>query len=255
MTVSPIISIEDFHVSIQEQSILKDVNLKFEPHQITCIIGPSGGGKSTLIRSINRMNDEVVGHKTQGNIKFLSENIYDKKHDTAALRSTIGMVFQKPCVFPKSIKENVLFGIEKAKKLSKQEKDQLVEENLKAVSLWKEVEHRLNDKANSLSLGQQQRLCIARTLAMKPQVILFDEPTSSLDPISSKVIEELMLQLKASYSILFVTHNIQQAKRIADQLVFICDGQVVESGSAQQMFTCANHSQTKAFLDQGICEC
>ncbi len=250
-----LINISNFHVWINDTHILNNINLDFPEKQITCIIGPSGSGKSTLIRSLNRINDEVEGFMTEGTIHVNGKTIYEKSIDIAQLRSQIGMVFQKPCVFPKSISENVLFGIQHSKKLTKHEKLQIVEENLKAVSLWKEVSHRLNDKANSLSIGQQQRLCIARTLALKPKIILLDEPTSSLDPVSSRAIEEMMLRLKEDYTLVFVTHNIQQAKHIADNLVFICDGKVIEEGVASKIFKNPSNSQTKNYLNDEYCDC
>lgn len=254
-TVNNIIDIEGLQIWIKENHILDTISLSIPKNKITCIIGPSGSGKSTLIRSINRINDDVDGITTQGKIDFNGKSILDKNSDVASLRTQIGMVFQKPCVFPKSIKENVLFGIQHLKKLNKLEKLQIVEYYLKKASLWKEVSHRLNDKAISLSIGQQQRLCIARTLAVKPEVILLDEPTSSLDPLSTRAIEEMMVNLKQSYTIVFVTHNIQQAKRIADNLIFICDGKVIEQGKASELFTCAKNSKTRAYLKDEYCAC
>jgi len=249
------IEIKNFHVWINENHILDNIKLAIPKNEITCIIGPSGSGKSTLIRSINRINDEVSGINIQGEILFNRLSINEKDVDVAQLRSQIGMVFQKPCIFPKSIKENVLFGIQHLKKLSKLEKLQIAEENLKTVSLWKEVAHRLNDKAISLSIGQQQRLCIARTLAIKPEVILLDEPTSSLDPVSTRAIEDMMVKLKEDYTIVFVTHNIQQAKRIADNLVFICDGKLIEQGPASKILSCPTDPKTKAYLRDEYCDC
>jgi len=254
-TEKEIIQFKNFQVWINENHILDNIQLSIPKNEITCIIGPSGSGKSTLIRSINRINDEVTGLNTQGEIIFNGLSIKNKDVDVARLRTQIGMVFQKPCVFPKSIKENVLFGIQHLKKLSKLEKLQIAEEKLRAVSLWKEVSHRLNDKAISLSIGQQQRLCIARTLAVKPEVILLDEPTSSLDPVSTRAIEDMMVELKEKYTIVFVTHNIQQAKRIADNLVFICDGKLIEQGPASRLFSCSTNPQTKAYLRDEYCDC
>lgn len=254
-TVDDIITIESLQVWIKENHILNDITLNIPKNKITCIIGPSGSGKSSLIRSINRINDDIDGIITQGNINFNGNSILEKNTDVASLRTQIGMVFQKPCIFPMSIKENVLFGIQHLKKLDKLERLQIVEDHLKTASLWKEVSHRLNDKAISLSIGQQQRLCIARTLAVKPEVILLDEPTSSLDPLSTRAIEEMMVKLKESYTIVFVTHNIQQAKRIADNLIFICDGKVIEQGKASELFSCAKNSQTRAYLKDEYCAC
>ncbi len=254
-TLKEVIQIKNFQVWIKENHILANIQLSIPKNEITCIIGPSGSGKSTLIRSINRINDGISGLNIQGEIIFNGLSVNDKDVDVAQLRTQIGMVFQKPCVFPKSIKENVLFGIQHLKNLSKLEKLQIAEEHLKTVSLWKEVSHRLNDKAISLSLGQQQRLCIARTLAVKPEVILLDEPTSSLDPVSTRAIEEMMVKLKENYTIIFVTHNIQQAKRIADNLIFICDGKVIEQGPASRIFSCSTNPQTKAYLRDEYCDC
>lgn len=250
-----IIQLEDFYAGINNTKILDGINLSLPEKQVTCIVGPSGSGKSTLIRSINRINDEVPGFWTKGNIDFGKHPVHSCKTNTAWLRSQIGMVFQKPCVFPKSIKENVLFGINHLKKLSKADKLQVAEHTLKTVSLWDEVAHRLHEKANGLSAGQQQRLCIARTLAIEPQVIFLDEPTSSLDPKSTRSIEDMMVNLKEQYTIVFVTHDIQQAKRIADHLVFLCDGRIIEAGPASTLFTNPSNPRTKAYLDDEICEC
>lgn len=250
-----VIDISNFSVAINKISILKDINLQIPERQITCIVGPSGSGKSTLIRSINRINDEVSGYISTGDIQFQKSSIFKKGLDVANLRTQIGMVFQKPCVFPKSIQENVLFGIQHVKKMSKSEKSAVVEEQLKVAALWNEVSNRLDDKGSTLSIGQQQRLCIARTLAMQPSVILLDEPTSSLDPVSTRGIEEMMLTLKNKYSIVFVTHNIQQAKRLADHLVFMCDGAIIEQGAASQMFTNPKHTKTRSYLMDEYCDC
>lgn len=256
----PVIEIGNFNVWFNDIHILRDLNVRFRENQITCIIGPSGSGKSTLIRSINRINDDIEGFAYKGEIILNNghisvQNIYHNGTDVNFLRTQVGMVFQKPCVFPKSIYENVLFGIKYLKKLSRQEKQQIVEENLKAVSLWKEVSNRLHDKAATLSIGQQQRLCIARTLAVKPSVILLDEPTSSLDPISTYAIENLMLQLKRQYTIIFVTHNIVQAKRIADYIVFICEGRIIEHGTKEKLFSNPDEQQTVDYLSNEYCEC
>jgi phosphate transport system ATP-binding protein len=248
-------SVSNFHVWIKEAHILNNIQLNFPENKITCIVGPSGSGKSTLIRSLNRINDDVQGLTTKGKVLFEGQDIYDKCVDVAKLRSEVGMVFQKPCIFPKSISENVVFGVQQLKKLSKADKEQIVEESLKEVALWDEVSMRLNDKASALSIGQQQRLCIARTLALKPKVILLDEPTSSLDPVSTRAIEDMMLKLKEHYTLVFVTHNIQQAKRIADNLVFVCDGKVIEQGQASRMFYQPASPKTAAYLNTEYCEC
>jgi phosphate transport system ATP-binding protein len=250
-----IIDAKNFNVWFHEHHVLNDVSVGFQENQINCIVGPSGSGKSTLIRSINRLNDTAEGVFFKGAIEFNGKNIYHKSVDETSLRKEIGMVFQKPCIFPKSISQNVLFGIQHLRKLSKLEKMQIVEETLTAVSLWKEVSHRLNEKADTLSIGQQQRLCIARTLAVNPEVIVLDEPTSSLDPVSTRAIEDLMLTLKEEYTLVFVTHDILQAKRISDHLIFMCNGQVIEQGSKEQLFNSPKEEQTRSYLIDEYCEC
>jgi len=251
---TPCIQIQQFNAWFDQIQVLKDINLQFNLHQINCIIGPSGSGKSTLIRSINRINDNIASFKYQGEILLRSINILAEQ-DVTAIRKQLGMVFQKPCVFPNSIHENVLFGLQFNKTLSVQQRQNIVEEKLKAVALWQEVQHRLNSPATDLSLGQQQRLCIARTLAVDPHVLLLDEPTSSLDPVSSRAIEDLMLQLKDRYTIIFVTHNILQAKRIADRLIFMCDGKVIEQGDKEQLFNSPAKRQTWDYLNNEYCYC
>ena len=250
-----VIEAKDFNVWFHEHHVLNDISVSFYQNQINCIVGPSGSGKSTLIRSINRLNDDAEGVYFKGTIQFNRRNIYQKGVDETSLRKEIGMVFQKPCIFPKSISQNVLFGIQHLRKLSKQEKAQIVEDNLKAVSLWKEVSHRLNKKADTLSIGQQQRLCIARTLAVNPEVIVLDEPTSSLDPVSTRAIEDLMLKLKKEYTLVFVTHDILQAKRISDHLIFMCNGQIIEQGPKEKLFNTPENEQTRNYLRDEYCEC
>jgi phosphate transport system ATP-binding protein len=252
---APAVNLEDFHVWFGEAHILRGIDVGLQEYRINCIVGPSGSGKSTLIRSINRMNDEAADYSFKGAIYVNGENILDKSVNVARLRTVIGMVFQKPCVFPKSVSENVLFGIQHLKKLSRQEKLQIVEDHLKSTYLWKEVSHRLHDNAVSLSIGQQQRLCIARALAVKPKVILLDEPTSSLDPVSTRAIEDLMLELKQKYTIVFVTHNIQQAQRVADHLIFMCNGRIIEQGTKQKLFSTPEKDQTRKYLNEEYCDC
>lgn len=249
-----LIDVRQFTASFDQIRILKNIDLRFNKHQINCIIGPSGSGKSTLIRSINRINDDIDTFSHQGEILFNGKNIYAEK-EVNELRTKIGMVFQKPCVFPKSISKNVLFGLQFSKKLSVNQRQAIIEEKLKAVALWNEVKHRLDDQATALSIGQQQRLCIARTLAVNPQVLILDEPTSSLDPTSSRAIEDLMLQLKDRYTIIFVTHNILQAKRISDRLIFMCEGQVIEQGAKEKLFMQPEKQQTWDYLNNEYCQC
>lgn len=253
--VSTAVQIHDFHVWFGDAHILQGIDTAFREYCVNCIVGPSGSGKSTLIRSINRMNDEAKNYRFKGAISLNGQNILTKSLNVTRLRTEVGMVFQRPCVFPKSIFDNVLFGIQHLRKLSRQEKQQIVEETLKSVSLWKEVSHRLHDKSASLSLGQQQRLCIARTLAVKPKMLLLDEPTSSLDPVSTRAIEALMLELKKTYTIVLVTHDIRQAQRVADYLIFMCNGRIIEQGPKRRLFTQPQKEQTRQYLNEEYCDC
>jgi len=249
------IEINHFHAWFHDFHVLQNINLTFSGKSISCIVGPSGSGKSSLIRCINRINDDTDGFFYKGNILFGKLNVYDNGTDVNHLRTQVGMVFQKPCVFPKSIYENVLFGIKYLRKLSRDEKYQIVENNLRAVSLWKEVSDRLHKKAITLSLGQQQKLSIARTLALEPKVLLLDEPTSSLDPISTNAIENLILRLKEHYTIIYVTHNIDQARRLADYMVFMCNSKVIEHGAKEKIFTNPDKQQTLDYLNHEFCAC
>ena len=251
---TPCIKMQQFNAWFDNIQVLKDINLQFNLHQINCIIGPSGSGKSTLIRSINRINDDIATFRHQGEILLKGTNLLAEQ-DVATIRKQLGMVFQKPCVFPNSIRENVLFGLQFDNTYSQQQRQAIMEDKLKAVALWNEVQQRLDSPATELSLGQQQRLCIARTLAVGPQVLLLDEPTSSLDPVSCRAIEDLMLQLKDRYTIIFVTHNILQAKRIADRLIFMCDSQVIEQGNKEQLFNNPVKQQTWDYLNNEYCYC
>lgn len=243
------VCIKNYNVWFGDNHVLNNISLCVNNNTTTCIIGPSGSGKSTLLRSINRIHDVDKKVMQKGEILFNNNSILDKKTDLVELRTKIGMVFQRPCVFPMSIKDNVLFGIKHHKKISSIESVELVEKHLKQVSLWDEVKHRLNDQANSLSIGQQQRLCIARTLAVHPQVLLMDEPTSSLDPVSTKVIEDLVIKLSHEYTILFVTHNINQAKRIANQIVFMSSGVIVEQADVKSFFNTPKFEQTISYIN------
>ncbi len=250
-----LVAVHGFHVWFHKHHVLNDVSVTFLRNRINCIIGPSGSGKSTLIRSLNRINDDVEGFVCKGSVRFHDEEIYDRTTDVTRLRTRIGMVFQKPCIFPTSISANVLFGARHVRTIPAGQQLELVEEKLRAVSLWKEVQHRLDEPAISLSIGQQQRLCLARTLAVEPEVILLDEPTSSLDPVSTRAIEELLLDLKQNYTIIFVTHDILQAKRIADQLIFLCNGQVIEQGEKDALFRAAQRPETRSYLNEEYCDC
>jgi phosphate transport system ATP-binding protein len=227
---------------------LKSINLDFPDRQVTGMIGPSGCGKSTLLRCINRMYDLYPGQRATGEIMMDGENIISPGMDLNQLRSRIGMVFQKPTPFPMSIYDNIAFGVKLHERLSKAAMDERVEWSLKLGALWDEVKDRLTSSAAGLSGGQQQRLCIARSLAVEPEVILMDEPCSALDPIATLKIEELIDELKRDFTIVIVTHNMQQAARCADQVAFFYIGEMVEVGSAAQMFTAPQQRRTQEYI-------
>jgi len=247
-------SFENFGAWFGESCILSSISVDVPARSVTCIVGPSGSGKSTLLRSLNRINEDTPTFSATGDMRIAGRSIITDFADVTELRRKVGMVFQRPCVFPCSIAENVLFGV-RDKRLSKMERRTLVEESLRAASLWKEVSNRLNDSAISLSLGQQQRLCIARTLAMKPEVILLDEPTASVDPVSARAIEETIMTLSKTYTILMVTHDLRQTRRVSDQVMFICDGSLIESGSKAHMFSANATSKTRDYLNEEFCDC
>ncbi|HGI4689658.1 TPA: phosphate ABC transporter ATP-binding protein PstB [Streptococcus agalactiae] len=226
---------------------LKDVNLDIEEKEITAFIGPSGCGKSTLLKSINRMNDLVKNYKITGDITLEGEDVY-RQLDINQLRKKVGMVFQKPNPFPMSIYDNVAFGPRTHGIHSKAELDDIVERSLKQAALWDEVKDRLHKSALGMSGGQQQRLCIARALAIEPDVLLMDEPTSALDPISTAKIEELVIQLKKNYTIVIVTHNMQQAVRISDKTAFFLMGEVVEYNKTSQLFSLPQDERTENYI-------
>ena len=227
---------------------LKSVNLDFPARQVTGMIGPSGCGKSTLLRILNRMYDLYPGQRATGQVMMDGQNIIDPGFDLNALRSRIGMVFQKPTPFPMTIYDNIAFGVKLHEKLSKADMDERVEWSLTRGALWGEVKDRLNTSAMGLSGGQQQRLCIARTIAVRPEVILLDEPTSALDPISTLKIEELIDELKHDFTIAIVTHNMQQAARCADQVAFFYLGEMIEVDSAVTLFTAPKQRRTQEYI-------
>ncbi|NPV14683.1 phosphate ABC transporter ATP-binding protein [candidate division WOR-3 bacterium] len=228
--------------------ILKNISFTILPRTVTAIMGPSGCGKSTLLRSINRMNDLISETRITGSILIDGEDIYREKIDVIELRKRVGMVFQKPNPFPKSIFENVAFGIKIHNLASGIELQRRVKEALQLANLWEEVQHRLWDNAFSLSGGQQQRLCIARCLAVGPEIILLDEPASALDPISTAKLEELIVQLKKYYTIVIVTHNLQQAARVSEYCAFLMLGELVEFGPTERIFTKPQDKRTEDFL-------
>jgi phosphate transport system ATP-binding protein len=227
---------------------LKDVNMELYTNKITAFIGPSGCGKSTYLKTLNRMNDLVPGVKIDGEVLLDGENIYDSRVDTTLLRKKIGMVFQQPNPFPMSIYDNVAYGPRIHGIKNKSELDDIVEKSLKGAALWEEVSGRLKKSALGLSGGQQQRLCIARALAVEPEILLMDEPTSALDPISTLKIEDLMDELKEKYTVAIVTHNMQQATRIADYTAFFLVGEVVEYAPTTELFTAPKDSRTEDYI-------
>ena len=227
---------------------LKGINFELPDRQVTGMIGPSGCGKSTLLRVLNRMYSLYPGQTATGEVMMDGKNLLDPDTDINELRARIGMVFQKPTPFPMTIYENIAFGIRLHEKLKKAAMDERVEWALTRAALWDEVKDRLNSSAQGLSGGQQQRLCIARTIAVRPEVILLDEPTSALDPISTMKIEELIDELKQDFTIAIVTHNMQQAGRCADQVAFFYLGEMVEVGSATQMFTAPRERRTQDYI-------
>ena len=231
-----------------EKHALKDVSLDIMENKITAFIGPSGCGKSTFLKTLNRMNDYVNNVKIEGEILLDDENIYDSRVDTTILRKKVGMVFQQPNPFPMSIYDNVAYGPRIHGIKNKKELDVIVEKSLKAAALYDEVADRLHSSALGLSGGQQQRLCIARCLAVEPEVILLDEPTSALDPISTLKIEELLMELKNKYTIAIVTHNMQQASRIADYTAFFLVGEMVEYGKTRDIFSLPQDKRTEDYI-------
>jgi phosphate transport system ATP-binding protein len=231
-----------------EKLALKDVSMSIPKHRVTAYIGPSGCGKSTLLRCINRMNDLVDGVRIVGNIRIGGSDIYDRSVDVTELRKRVGMVFQKSNPFPKSIFENVAYGPRILGVKSRSDLEGIVERSLRAAALWDEVLDRLHESALGLSGGQQQRLCIARAIAVEPDVLLMDEPCSALDPIATARIEELMLELKNSYTIVIVTHNMQQAARVSDYTGFMLLGELVEFGVTRELFTNPRDKRTEDYI-------
>ena len=227
---------------------LRDVSLKINERAVTALIGPSGCGKSTYLRSLNRMNDIIEGTRVSGKVMLDGEDIYAKDVDVVSLRKRIGMVFQKSTPFPKSIFDNVAFGPRIAGLTDKAKLTEIVEQSLQRAALWNEAKDRLHDSAMALSGGQQQRLCIARALATSPEVLLMDEPASALDPASTSRIEDLIFELKQNYTIVIVTHNMQQAARISEVTAFFCMGRLVEVGQTKQLFTNPIQKETEDYI-------
>jgi len=242
------IMIRDMDLHYGDFRALKKVNVDIHPNKVTAFIGPSGCGKSTLLKSINRMNDLVPGCRIEGRIELDGKDIYDKKTDVNILRKRVGMVFQKANPFPMSIYNNVAYGPRTHGIRSKVKLDEIVERSLREAALWDEVKDRLNKSALGMSGGQQQRLCIARALAVEPEVLLMDESTSALDPISTSKIEDLVDELKRKFTIVMVTHNMQQAARISDETVFFLLGEVVEQGETESLFSMPKDRRTEEYI-------
>ena len=241
-------TVKDMELYYGSFHALKNVNLNIASGEITAFIGPSGCGKSTFLKSLNRMNDLVEGCRITGDIRLMGEDIYDKNMDVSVLRRRVGMVFQKPNPFPMSVYDNIAYGPRTHGVKKKAELDEIVEKSLRDAAIWDELKDRLKKSALGLSGGQQQRLCIARALAVKPEVILMDEPTSALDPISTSKIEDLVMDIKKEYTIVMVTHNMQQAVRVSDTTVFFLLGEIIESGATGQMFSVPKDKRTEDYI-------
>lgn len=241
------ISVKNLDLFYGDNQALKDINIDIEDKKVTALIGPSGCGKSTFLRTLNRMNDLIDNVTIKGNIEVDGEDIY-KTEDVIKLRTNVGMVFQKPNPFPMSIYDNVAYGPRTHGIKDKKQLDKIVEESLKGAAIWEEVKDRLKSSALGLSGGQQQRICIARAIAMKPDVILMDEPTSALDPISTAKVEELIESLKDNYTIVIVTHNMQQAARVSDDTAFFLNGEMVEFNKTKNMFTSPIDKRTEDYI-------
>ncbi len=244
---TPILQAKHLNLYYGEKQALKDINTDIPHNEITALIGPSGCGKSTFLRTLNRMNDLIEGVKIEGEILFEGKDAY-RAYDVAQLRKRVGMVFQKPHPFPMSIYDNIAYGPRTHGIKKRAELDEIVERSLKGAALWDEVHDRLKTSAMGLSGGQQQRLCIARLLAVEPEVLLMDEPTSALDPISTSRIEDLMGELKEKYTIVIVTHNMQQAGRISDKTAFFLHGEIVEYDTTDQIFSKPADKRTEDYI-------
>lgn len=242
------ITVESLNLHYGENHALKNVNMEIADHAITAFIGPSGCGKSTFLRCLNRMNDLVDGCRVEGKVILDGEDIYDKRVDTTLLRKKVGMVFQQPNPFPMSIYDNIAYGPRLHGIKNKKELDEIVEHSLQGAAIFEEVKDRLHKSALGLSGGQQQRLCIARALAVSPEVLLMDEPTSALDPISTLKIEELMETLKKKYTVVIVTHNMQQAARVSDDTAFFLVGEVVEKNATSEIFARPRDKRTEDYI-------
>jgi phosphate transport system ATP-binding protein len=244
----PAVTVRDFSFAYGRREVISGLDLVVPTRSVTAIIGPSGSGKSTFLRSINRLNDLVPGARYGGDIRVDGRSVFSSDADLVALRQRVGMVFQRPNPFPRSIYDNVAYGPALNRLVPKRDLPDLVERCLRQAALWDEVKDRLKDSALRLSGGQQQRLCIARSLAVEPEVLLMDEPASALDPLATQKIEELIFELKRDYTIVIVTHNMQQAARVSDLTAFLEAGRLVEFGETQRLFTAPANERTEAYI-------
>ena len=243
-----ILNLKNVNFFYGDKQALKDINFKIKRNKVTAFIGPSGCGKSTLLRLFNRMNDLIPHTRLEGDVWFEKEDIYNKKYDLVKLRTDIGMIFQKPTPFPTSVYNNVIYGPRNQGITNRKILDEIVVSSLKKAALWDEVKDNLYDSALSLSGGQQQRVCIARAIAMKPKVLLMDEPTSALDPVATARIEQLIKQLQQDFTIIIVTHNMQQAARISNYTAFFWKGELVESGKTKLVFSIPKQKKTEQYI-------
>ena len=246
--MNSILSVQDLCLWYGSHQALKDINIEIPEKSITALIGPSGCGKSTFLKTLDRMNDLIPDVKITGSIKYKGEDIFEPSVDVSELRRQVGMVFQKPNPFPMSIYDNIAYGPRTHGVKSRAKLDEIVEQSLRGAAIWDEVKDRLKKNALGLSGGQQQRLCIARALAVEPEVLLMDEPTSALDPISTSKIEELAMELKDRYTIVIVTHNMQQAVRISDHTAFFLLGELVEYGETEKLFSQPQNKRTEDYI-------
>ena len=246
--MNAILKTEQLNLWYGDNHALKDVSLEMPEHQVTALIGPSGCGKSTFLKTLDRMNDLVPGVRIQGQVIYRDQNIFDPQVDVTWLRRHVGMVFQKPNPFPMSIYDNIAYGPRTHGIRGRRELDEIVEKSLRGAAIWDEVKDRLKKSALSLSGGQQQRICIARALAVEPDVLLMDEATSALDPISTAKIEDLIADLKKSYTIVIVTHNMQQATRVSDRCAFFLHGELVEAAETEQLFSVPQDKRTEDYI-------
>ena len=246
--MNSILSVQDLCLWYGSHQALTNINIEIPEKSITALIGPSGCGKSTFLKTLDRMNDLVPGVKITGSVRYKGEDIFDPSVDVSELRRQVGMVFQKPNPFPMSIYDNIAYGPRTHGMKNKAKLDEIVEQSLRGAAIWDEVKDRLKKNALGLSGGQQQRLCIARALAVEPEVLLMDEPTSALDPISTSKIEELAMELKEKYTIIIVTHNMQQAVRISDRTAFFLLGELVECGETEKLFSQPQDKRTEDYI-------